>query len=203
MREVSILAPRIKTSHEDIIREAITIVREQGIEFVNARSIAAQLKCSIQPIFRTFGTMEELKAATYKRAEEIYNTAMMESMQNISNGFLALGLAYVNFAKTETNLFRFLFMSNAFNHGRATDIAGTTTGDNEVIALICESTGLDVSKAQELYTGMWFTTHGIASLLSMNSCTLTDEEIKRVLKNVFDGLILSLKNGGIKYETCL
>ena len=190
------MAPRVKTSHEDIIREAITIVREQGFEFVNARSVAAKLNCSIQPIFRTFGTMEELKAATYKRAEEIYNMAMMESMKNSDNGFLALGFAYISFAKTETNLFRLLFMSNAFNHGSVTDIPGTTTGDNEVIALICESTDLDASKAQELYTGIWLTTHGIASLLSTNSCTLTDDEIKRVLKNVFDGLLLSLRKMG-------
>ena len=198
------MAPRIKTSHEDIMREAITIVREQGMEFVNARSVAAKLKCSIQPIFRTFGTMEELKVATYKRAEEMYNMAMTESMKNSSNGFLALGLAYINFAKTETNLFRLLFMSNALNHGSAADIAGTTTGDNEVIALICESTDLDTSKAQELYTGMWFTTHGIASLLSTNRCTLSDDEIKRVLTNVFDGLLLSLRKlGEQEYETCL
>ena len=188
-----VLAPRIKTSYEDIMKEAIAIVREQGMEFVNARSVAAKLNCSIQPIFRTLGTMEDLKAAIYKRAEEIYNMAMMESMKNNDEGLLALGLAYVNFAKTETNLFRLLFMSNVFNQGSAADIAGSTTDDDKVIALLCETTGLDISKAQELYTGMWFTTHGIASLLSTNSCTLTDDETKRVLKNVFEGLLHSLR----------
>ena len=187
------MAPRIKTTQEDIIREAITIVREQGLEFVNARSVAAKLNCSIQPIFRTFGTMEDLKAAAYKRAEEIYNTAMMEAIKNSNEGFLALGLAYVNFAKTETNLFRLLFMSNVFNQGSAADIVGSTTGDDEVIALICEKTGLGVSKAQELHTGVWFATHGIASLLATNSCTLTDDETRQVLKNVFEGLLHSLK----------
>jgi AcrR family transcriptional regulator len=190
---VCILPPKIKTSQEDIIKESISIVREQGIEFVNARSVAAKLNCSIQPIFRTFGTMEDLKAATYKRAEEIYNTVMMEAIKNSGDGFLALGLAYVNFAKAETNLFRLLFMSDAFNQGSAANIVGSTTGDDEVIALICKTTGLDASKAQELYTGVWLTTHGIASLLATNSCTLTDNETKRVLKNVFGGLLQSLK----------
>ena len=191
------MAPKIKTSHEDIVNESIAITREQGIEFVNARSVAARLNCSIQPIFRTFGTMEELKAAIYKRAEEIYNTAMMESMKNSDDGFLALGLAYINFAKTETNLFRLLFMSNIFSQGSAADIAGTTTGDDEVIALICETTGLDASKAQELYTGLWFTAHGIASLLATNSCSLPDDEIKRILRNVFEGLMHSLKENEV------
>ena len=186
------MAPRIKISYEDIIKESISIVREQGIEFVNARSVAAKLNCSIQPIFRTFGTMEDLKAAIYKRAEEIYNTAMMEATKNSNESLPALGLAYVNFAKTETNLFRLLFMSNVFNQGSAANIVGSTTGDDKVIALICEKTGFGVPKAQELYTGVWFTTHGIASLLATNSCTLTDDETRRVLKNVFEGLLHSL-----------
>ena len=197
MKGCFILPPKIKTSYEDIINGADAILREQGIEFVNARSVAAKLNCSIQPIFRAFGTMEDLKAATYKRAEEIYNTIMMESLKKSDDGLLAMGLVYVNFAKTETNLFRLLFMSNVFNQGHAVDIVGTTAGDDEVITLICETTGLDTSKARELYTGIWFTTHGIASLLSMNNCTLTDDETKQVLKNVFEGLLYSLtKNKG-------
>ena len=203
-KEVFTMPPKIKTSYEDIIREAIAIVREQGIDFVNARSLAARLSCSIQPIFRTFGTMEDLKAATYKRAEEMYSMTMMESMKNSGEAFLALGLAYVNFAKTETNLFRLLFMSNAFNQGSAANIAGSTTGDDEVIASICQTTGLNASKAQELYTGLWFTTHGIASLLATNSCTLTDAEVKRVLSNAFEGGLHALKEkGACEYENHL
>jgi len=193
MKESNPMAPKIKTSYDDIIREAITILRKHGIEAVNARSVAANLNCSIQPIFRTFGTMEDLKVATYKRAEEIYNIAMMEAMKNSNDGLLALGLAYVNFAKTETNLFKLLFMSNAFNQGSGIDIAGSTTGDDEVLTLICNATGLNIPKARELYTGLWFTTHGIASLLATNSCTLNNEETKKILKNVFEGLLNALR----------
>jgi len=123
----------------------------------------------------------------------MFNTTRLESLGNSKEGFLALGLAYINFAKTETNLFRMLFMTNMFNQGSLTDITGATTDDDVVIAVICQATGLSASKAQELYTGVWFTAHGIASLVSTNSCTLTDEEIKKVLKNVFVGILRSLK----------
>ena len=140
--------------------------------------------------------MEALKAAIYRRAEEIYNRAMQEAMKNSGEGFLALGLAYVNFAKRETNLFRFLFMANAFRQGSAAGIAGSTTGDDTVIALICRMTGLDASKARELYTGLWFTTHGIASLLSTNSCTLSDAETERILKTAFAGYLHMLREEG-------
>ena len=86
-----------------------------------------------------------------------------------------------------------LFMTNMFNQGNLADIAGATSGDDVVIAVISQATGLSASKAQELYTGVWFTAHGIASLVSTNNCTLTDDEARKVLMNVFAGILRSLK----------
>lgn len=186
------MAPKTKISYDSIVTEAINIVRENGVEAVNARSIAARLNCSIQPIFRNFNTMDELKITVYKHAEETFNTVMTNALKN--SGFRGTGLAYVNFAKSEPNLFRLLFMSNAFNHGRAVDIPGTTKGDDEVIALICNLTGLNKSKSQELYAGIWFTAHGMASLLATNSCTLSNEEIGKILNHTYEGLLYSIKN---------
>ena len=191
------MPPKVKTSYDDIINAAIVIVREKGIEHVNARSVASKLNCSIQPIFRTFGSMEDFKEAVYSQAGDIFNTTLLRSLENSDEGFLALGLAYINFAKKETNLFRMLFMTNVFNHWSLADIAGTTPGDDVVIDVICEATGLNASKAQELYTGIWFTAHGIASLISTNNCSLNDEEIKKVLKSVYMGILHTLRNEDI------
>lgn len=188
------MAPKTKISYDSIVTEAINIVRENGIEAVTARSIAAGLNCSIQPIFKNFNTMDELKTAVYAHAEEIYNTVMFNALENSGEGFLGMGLAYINFAKAEPNIFRLLFMSNVFSKGSAADIAGTTKGDDEVIALISNLTGLSKSKSQELYTGIWFTTHGMASLLATNNCTLSNEEIKKILNHTFEGLLNSIKN---------
>lgn len=187
------MPPRVKTTEKDILDAAIQIVREDGYEALNARSLAVKLKCSVQPIFRVFHTMEGLKAAVYGRAEEIYNKIMMTGLECSNDGFQGMGIAYVSFAKSEKNLFRLLFMTGALGQGSAADIAGTTTGDDEVLTLISSMTGLDRSKAQELYTGIWFTAHGIASLLATNNCTLSTDETTKILNNTFHGLLYSLK----------
>lgn len=192
------MAPKVKVNYDSIVTEAINIIRESGIEAVNARSIAARLNCSVQPIFRNFNTMEELKAVVYKHAEELYNRIMFDALENSGEGFLGMGLAYINFTKSEKNIFRLLFMSNVFNTGSAADIAGTTKGDDEVIDLISNLTGLSCFESQELYTGIWFTTHGIASLLATNNCTLSNEEIKKILNHTYEGLIYSIKKQGAK-----
>jgi len=195
------MAPKIKVPYEDIVTEALQIVREKGIEAVNARSVAARLNCSVQPIFRTFGTMDELKTAVLKRANEIYEGVMEESLMR--GGFSEMGLKYVNFAKNEKNMFKMMFMSNslfvsnssnATTQGSATEIMGTTAGDDIVLSMLCDETGLDASKAKELYTGLWFLLHGMASLIVCNSCTLSDDEIKRILRNTCDGYVYVLNN---------
>lgn len=181
------MPPKIKISHEDILTAAIEIVRNQGIEAVNARAIAAKLKCSIQPVFRTFGTMEDLKIAVYNRAEEIYNGALEAAMAD--GGFRELGLAYIRFARSERNLFMLLFMTDAFRGQNAAAIAGSTKGDDQVIKLISGQTGLDSGKAQELYTALWFTAHGIASLLATNASVLSDEDAGRIMDKVYEGMV--------------
>jgi len=190
---VDVVPPKVRTTEKDIVEAAIGIVREKGAEAVNARSIADRLGCSVQPIFRIFSSMEEVKATVYKSAEAIYNRVMMQALNDSREGFLALGLAYVNFARTEKNLFKLLFMSDAFNNGSAADIAGSTEGDDQVIALINSITWLTKAKAQVLFTAIWFTVHGMASLLATNSCTLSDEETRRILKNTYEGLCHSLE----------
>ncbi len=181
------MPPKVKISREDILTASIGIVREQGIDAVNARAVAAKLNCSIQPVFRTFGTMEDFKTAVYKRAEEIFSGVLTEAIA--SGGFKGLGLAYINFARSERNLFMLLFMTNAFRGRNAADIAGATEGDDEVIELISEQTGLDPVKSQELYSALWFTAHGIASLLATSASELSDEDAGRILSNVYEGLV--------------
>lgn len=187
------MPPKIRITGTEIINIAISIVREQGIEAVNARSIASRLNCSVRPLFREFSSMDILKSAVIKKASEIYTQKMKEAFES-SQGFYAMGIAYTNFAKTEPNLFRLLFMTNLLKNKNAVHIAGTTTGDNEVITSICNQTGLKESNAQELYTGIWLTTHGIASLFATNSCTLNDDEISKILKNCFEGLVYTLQS---------
>lgn len=188
------MPPKIKVTEEDIINAAIHMVREKGAESLNARDLAKKLGCSVHPIFRTYNSMEGLRTAVYKKAENIYNECMLSAGEHNGDGFLHMGLAYIDFAKNEKNLFKLLFMSDAFREQSIMNIAGTTEGDDEVLEMLCQRTGLSKKAAQELYAGIWLTAHGIASMLATNNCRFSDEENRRLLNNSFMGLILKLKN---------
>lgn len=187
------MPPRIKVSREVIMEGAIRIVREKGFHGLNARDLASELGCSVHPIFREYGSMEGLKLAVYKAAEDIYNQQMLSALENSADGFLGVGLTYIKFAKEEKNLFQLLFMTDAFPQQSMMEITDSTEGDEDVINILTERTGLSKASAQELYTGVWLTTHGIASMFATNNCRFSDEENRRLLSNSFMGLVFKLK----------
>jgi AcrR family transcriptional regulator len=184
------MAPKVKINEEEILNASLEILRESGIEAVNARSVAKKLNCSIQPIFRTFSTMDALKAALYKRASEIFSNTMLGALSN--GGFKNLGMTYINLARTDSNLFKLLYMTDAFKGKDLAELAGTTEGDVEIIKHISQRTGLSVEKAQDLLTAIWFTTHGIATLLATNASEISDESAGQILSDVYEGLVKTL-----------
>ncbi|MNI89345.1 hypothetical protein D3C73_1467360 [compost metagenome] len=105
-----------------------------------------------------------------------------------------MGLAYIQFARTEKKMFQLLFMSKMLQQANAAEIAGTTEGDGEVITMISSMTGLTREQSQKLYTAVWFMTHGMASLLATNGCQLEDDEARTLLGYAFKGMIHTLKS---------
>lgn len=187
------MPPKPKVTRESILEAALELLREEGMDALNARNVAKKLGTSTQPIFSHFASMEELREALYAYAEELYNSEMVAAMQGGGNSFLEMGLAYIRFARTEKKLFQLLFMSNRFQQEKVNEIAGSTEGDDQVIAMIGSMTGLSPQLSRRLFSGIWFTTHGIASLIATNSSTMDDAEARDVLGSVFKGLLAVLQ----------
>ena len=66
------MPPKIKITKDDIINTTLEIVRRDGADAINARTIAANLGCSTQPIFSNFASMDELRLEVSKKAFDIY-----------------------------------------------------------------------------------------------------------------------------------
>ena len=62
---------------EDIIEAASAVVKKEGLSAINARRVAKELGCSVQPIFYQFENMEDLKQATILHIRKIYQSYMI------------------------------------------------------------------------------------------------------------------------------
>lgn len=103
------MPPVRKFKKQDIIDTAYEIVKNEGLESVNARRIAKELKSSIQPVFHNFATMEELNKAVYEKIYNTYKDYIMDC-KNKEKAYKEMGLSYIKFAKDYPEFFKIIFM---------------------------------------------------------------------------------------------
>ena len=179
------MPPSAKITKEDIVRAAVDIVRKGGEAALNARTLAAAMDCSTQPIFSNFSSMEELRRAVIDAADALSQSYMhWEQQSGKYPVYKATGMAYIRFAKEEANLFKLLYMRDrAFEH-----IPAKTDFHDQVSNMVQSSTGLDGENAQLFHLEMWIWVHGIAAMVATGYLDLDYELISRMLTDTYQGL---------------
>jgi len=188
-----IMPPKPKVTKLNILEAAFQLTREQGLESVNARDVAAVLGCSTQPIFRLYASMAELKEDLYEYIQDYYYQFLLASKKS-KHFFFNVGLAYIDFAKQETNLYQAIFMSNNFKVTNLREFIADRR-NKPILTRMTETIGIDLEKAKQLFLNMWIYTHGIASMLATNSLDLTNEEIEDMLSIAFLSFLKSAQEG--------
>lgn len=186
------MPPKVKITSNQIIQAALILVRTSGIDALNARALAKQLNCSIQPIFKNFETMGVLKQELIVEAQKIYDTYTQKRSASTPNPFLGFGLGYIQFAKEEKKLFKLLFMSNEFKQTGLIQLIKEDE-NQEVVKMVSQLSGLNMDLSEQLFTAIWLTTHGIASMIATNDIQLSEVEITKILRNAFAGFKYQLQ----------
>ena len=176
---------KCKFTKEDIISAAIDIVREQGISAVTARSVGAKLNASTKVVFTYFSGMEELNSETLKRANEIYYEYIFSAMQKGDEPpYKASGLAYINFARNERELFKLLFMRDRRNE----IIEEDRESIRPIIEVIQKNLNLSEDEAYNFHLELWIYVHGIATMIATSYVEWDDEFISKALTDAYLGL---------------
>lgn len=179
------MPPKVKFSREEIIAAALDIVREGGMTALTARSLAARLGSSAKPVFGLFENMQEVQKEVMLAANAEYQEFLYaEMMRGIYKPYKASGMAYIDFARKEKELFKILFM-----HDRTKEIADIRDESvASIIALIMRNTGLSEENARLLHLEMWMFVHGIATMIVTNYLDLKEDYISRALTDAYEGL---------------
>lgn len=181
------MPPKPEITREQVMEAALALVRERGIEAVNARSVAKRLGCSTQPLFRLYENMEALKADLRLTMDGVYDLFMNVRMKP-ENRLLTQGMAYVEFARTEKEVFRALFLVR--------NMAGSSLGDiaraewnRETIENAKRVTGLPEEGATALFLNFWLYSHGIASQILSNEIDLPQKKAEELLRKAFEAFL--------------
>ena len=179
------MPPKVKITRDDIIRAAVEIVRKESAQALNARSVAAILACSTQPVFSNFATMEELRLAVVEKADRLCQEYIQREIERGEYPpYKASGMAYIRFAKEEKELFKLLYMRD--RTGEVIPKEMVMTEDMETI--VQKSTGLDSEEVKLFHLEMWAYVHGIASMLATGFLNLEWELISKMLTDSYQGM---------------
>jgi len=185
--------PPVRIKKEDIIKGTIKFIKTNGIEELSARNLAKSIKCSTQPLFKQFENMDDLKTQVFNDVNKLHKSILLQGKENHEIPFIGIGLSYINFAKKEPNLFRFLFLSNNTKCNNILDMVESDEG-KEYIELIMKTTGIPEELSKQLYINIWLIIHGIACMSSTNKTAISESECETILVDAFKGYRQVLMN---------
>ncbi len=179
------MPPKVRITKEDIIQTAITLVRRNGMDAINARAIATELQCSTQPIFSNFATMDDLLYAVLEAAQQCCIEYMeRETAAGHYPAYKANGMAYIRFAKEEKELFKLLYMRDR----RTETFAENRMLTDQMEELVRQNTGLVGDDSALFHLEMWACVHGIAVMLATSYLDLDWELVSKMITDIYRGL---------------
>lgn len=179
------MPPKAKIAKEEIANAAVAIVRENGAQAINARTIAAALNCSTQPIFSNFASMDELRFAVLEKADALCREYIRQEVASgVYPPYKASGMAYIRFAKEEKELFQLLYMRDRTAEPQSID----SELNDQMNALVHQNTGLSSEEAKLFHLEMWACVHGIAAMFATRFLDLDEDLVSRMLTDVYQGL---------------
>ncbi|MCM1494930.1 MAG: TetR/AcrR family transcriptional regulator [Bacteroides sp.] len=185
------MPPKAKITKDMVIHAAFEVAREIGAENINARTVSKKLNCSTQPVMYHFATIDELKKAAYKKADDYHTEYLMNIPAKQEDVMFGIGMNYIRFAVEEPNLFCLLFQSGAVGNSLLEMINSEEL--QPVISAMQEAMGMNVEQTKEVFVTLAMFVHGYASIIANNSLEY-DEALAAVqLERAYRGAVLAVQ----------
>ena len=172
------MPPRVKFQKEEIVRAALDVAREKGIDAVTAREVAAALGVSTRPIFTWFSAMDELKAEVRERAKEHYREYIQRGLAG-PIPFQGVWRQYLRFAKEEPELYRLLFLTRP-DGGSGGAVEALRFSQDLARESVMRIYTMDAEAADSFFRDLWLAAFSFATLIVTDNCPCTEEEMLAV-----------------------
>ncbi len=188
------MPPKFKFTKQEIIDAAVELTRQQGISALTARSLATRLGTSAKPIFGLFQNMQEVHSAVIQAADALYQTYLQRALGSMDiPPYKASGMAYIQFAKEEKELFKLLFMRDRTGEAIEEDRQSI----RPLLVLIMTNLSITEDEAYLLHMELWVYVHGIATMLATGYLDWDMEFISNSLTDVYQGLKSRYTGGNV------
>ncbi|WP_125704656.1 TetR/AcrR family transcriptional regulator [Lacticaseibacillus daqingensis] len=174
-------------TRDQILHAAYELVVEEGFKRFTARNIARRMGCSTQPIYLEFENMAELKQAVMNEIKTTLAAKM--ARRYTTNPIVDLGLAYINFAADNRELYRAVFIEDHFGVDEMREYALTTAIKR--LNTYAPAKALTPEQQANTISGLWIVATGIANLTASGFIDISREQTIDILQAVIHDFIVN------------
>ena len=190
--------PTKKTfTKESIINVCIEIIREEGYQALSIRNVAKRMNSSIQPIFYTFKSFDNLKNEVGEACFLICNNFIYDSFKFEDKPYLSIGLNFLRFANEEKNIFKFLFDNKDLDFEKLTSY---NKYFKNVVSTVSNTVNADRKISTSIHNIVGISAIGLAILIANNRIIYDEENAIEFLSLVFKGQVLCQKGDEDEYN---
>ena len=184
------LARKVQISKEMILQTALEMLIRKGYSAINIKTLSKEIGCSTQPLVWHFENMEGLRKALSEYALNYANEKMRSCMQNGMETFVDFGIAYINLAFDEPNLFKYLYMSGESGFQASGFDVLANADENAIIAgQIADYLKISKEDASHFLQNIMIYTHGLASFIASGIITSSKKEVKTMVKQTANAFL--------------
>lgn len=176
------MPPKVRYHKEDIIAAAFDLARGKGMQALNARSVANEIGCSTQPIFRAFENMEQLKRSVFEKAVQRFSEFVAENRSCSDCTFKSIGLAYLLFAMNEPHLFSMVYLNPDVAES---ELLEEFKCKEYVLQSLVNERDFTREQAMLIYQHMWIYTQGLATILAVQLRKYSRHELDDMLQQAY------------------
>lgn len=173
---------QVSITKEIVDQTAFELVRTQGMQALTARSIAEQVGCSTQPIYKVYKNLDELREHIILMVTE-FSGELIFHYDKTPLPFLNAGLGYIHFAATEKVLFRVFTIENHLG----SPVFGPLE-DPYLYGLMEDLLGdspLNPEERRELFLNTMIYTNGLAHMAYAGQLEMTEKQVAERLIGFF------------------
>lgn len=168
------MPPKQRITREMIMERAFDMFCREGMDAVNARSVAKALNCSTQPIFSYYTGMQELRDTLDLKAQETFAEKVL-SVKQSETWLTDLGEAFVRFACEQPYVYKHLYESVCQDTARLEVIASI---GHDLAAHIAQKEGVSEEQAKMVCQNTIVYCVGLAAVAMINEAYAGDIRAK-------------------------
>jgi len=183
------MPPKPSITKEQILDAAFDIVRLEGVNQLTARSIAHKLRCSTQPVYRIYASMDEVKNLVYDKAVALMRRHIFDYREEGNSPALNMAIGFLHFAAREPMIFQLVYLSGIRTYDISQDVFVGETLAMEPMLQSQRFQALEEQQQRDIFIKISIYLIGAGTMIQSGTLRMGLAEAVASVREIYEALI--------------